>query len=365
MAKKRSTVPKRYADRITRVRAEMERRHVDGYLVVNRNDQYWLTGFTGEDGGVLVSARAVVLLTDGRFSEAADREAPFAHKVLRKLRSPAETAAEVKRCKIQRLGYDPGHMNVGDFTALRRLARPAALVAASGIILGMRKQKDAGEVAVIRQAIDVAQRAFKKTVNWIRAGQTEREIAAKLEYEMARLGATGPSFPTIVAVGRNASLPHCVPGERVVSEREGILIDWGARVDWYCSDLTRMVWPGSIPRRLAKIYGIVHEAKERATAAIRPGIKAADIDRIARDHIRKSGYGKNFNHSLGHGMGLDIHEAPIMRKVCPDVLQPGMIVTVEPGVYIPAYGGIRIEDDVLVTETGHEVLSSLPTDLPR
>jgi Xaa-Pro aminopeptidase len=339
----------------------MARKRLDGYLVLDRMDQIWLTGFTGEDGAVLITPKVVVLLTDGRFDEAADIEAPFARKVLRKKRTPDVNAREFKRHKVTRLGFDPGHMNVADYAQYRKFAKPATLVSTSGLILGMRTCKDDREVEGIRVAIRVAERAFQRLQKWVRPGVTEREVAAKLEYEMARLGSQGPSFPTIVAAGPNGSLPHYEPGDRKVSKQEGILIDWGARVGWYCSDLTRMIWPGSIPRRLAKIYDVVREAHDRAIAAVKPGVTAHAVDRVARSHIAKAGFGPQFNHALGHGMGLDVHEAPRVGKGTKDVLKPGMVITIEPGVYLSGVGGIRVEDDVLVTETGHEVLSSLPT----
>lgn len=364
MPPRNPSIPEPYAGRIARVRGAMGGRRLDAYLVFDRMDQIWLTGFTGENGGVLVTRRQVVLLTDGRFAETADLEAPFARKVLRKKRGPEATARELKRCRAARVGFDPSHMDVKTFGELRKLARPAKLEPVSGLITAMRQIKDAGEIAAIRRAIRVAENAFARVQKWLKPGRTEREVAARLVYEMQRLGAQGASFEPIVAYGATSSLPHYEPSDRVIAADAGVLVDWGARVDWYVSDLTRMLWPGSIPRRFATVYRIVKEAQERAIAVIAPGIKAGAVDRVAREHIRKSGYGKQFTHSLGHGFGLDVHERPGLRKKSDERLEPGMVVTVEPGIYLPGVGGIRIEDDVLVTETGHEVLSSLSKDLP-
>jgi len=360
----RPPIPEPYATRIANVRADMKSRKLDAYLVENRMDQYWLTGFTGEDGAVLLTQRQVILLTDGRFDEAAEREAPFARKVLRKKRTPDETAKEVRRARVQRLGFNPDHQTVRTHAELRKCVQPVKLAATSGLILDQRILKDAGEVEATRRAIRVAEEAFTELLAWIRPGVTEREIAARLEYEMANRGASGPSFPTIVACGSNSSLPHYEPGDRRTEPGVPILIDWGARVDWYCSDLTRMVWVGTVPPRFREIYGIALEAHDRAIAAIRPGLRAKEIDKVARDHITKAGYGAQFNHSLGHGLGLDIHEAPWVRKIGEEVLKPGMLFTVEPGIYLPGEGGVRVEDDVLVTEDGYEVLTSLPADAP-
>jgi Xaa-Pro aminopeptidase len=363
MPKAKRAIPQPHADRITRLRERMRSRRLDAYLVQNRNDQYWLTGFTGEDGSVLVTARSIVLLTDGRFDETADLEAPFARKVLRKRRTPDVTAREIRKRKPARVGYDVDHTTVRTFTELGKLIRPAKLVSTSRLILDMRQCKDEGELGAIRRAIRYAEEAFECVREWVRVGMTERQVAAKLVFEMQRLGADGSSFEPIVAVGANSSLPHYAAGDAVVTDDAGILIDWGARSGWYVSDLTRMIWPGSIPRRLRNVYAIVREAHDLAIAAVGPGVKGAAVDRVAREHIRKFGYGKQFRHGLGHGIGLDVHESPRLGNKSDDVLKPGMVLTIEPGIYLPGVGGIRIEDDVLVTENGYEVLSSLPTDL--
>lgn len=349
------------SSRLQRVRDEMQRRKLDGYLVVDRMDQFWLTGFTGEDGGVLVTPRAVVLLTDGRFDQTADLEAPWARKVVRKQRGPDSIAKVVRAHKVRRLGFEPAHVRVAQYAELNKLIRPGRLAAASGLILELRRCKDAREVAAIREAIRVAQEAFADLQQWVRPGMKEREVAARLSYEMRCRGAQGDAFEPIVAVGANGSLPHYEPGDAVVNERQGLLVDWGCRRGWYVSDLTRMVWPGSIPPELRKAYAAAVEAHDRAIEAVRPGASAEAIDRVARNVIRKAGFDKQFNHALGHGIGLDVHEAPRLGKRSKDVLKAGMVVTIEPGIYLPGVGGVRVEDDVLVTDSGHEVLSSLPT----
>jgi Xaa-Pro aminopeptidase len=363
MTQTRKTPPEPYSLRINKLRAEMDRRKLDGYLIQNRLDQYWLTGFTGEDGAVLVTPQTVVLLTDGRFQDTADLEAPYARKVVRKKRSPEETVAELRRGKVRRLGFDPDHMNVREFTAFRKLASPTRLVAASDMIAPLRAIKDASEVELLRQAVRVAEQAFNEVRAWLRPGLSEREIAAELAYRMRRLGAQGESFPAIVAVGSNAAIPHYEPGDRKLAENEVLLVDWGAKVSWYGSDLTRVLWLGTIPPRLRQVFDIVREAADRAIDAVKPGIKASAVDRVARELIRKSGYGKHFTHGLGHGLGLGGHEGPRFGKRSKDVLKPGMAVTIEPGIYLPGEGGVRIEHDVLVTETGHELLSTLPAEL--
>ncbi|MFO0840084.1 MAG: Xaa-Pro peptidase family protein [Phycisphaerae bacterium] len=353
-----------HADRLSRMRSAIADARVDAFLVLDRMDQYWLTGFTGEDGGVIVTADQVVLLTDGRFGENADTEAPYARKVLRKKRSVEETVAELRRLRARRVGFEPAHLNVGAFAELRKLGNGMTFKAVSGVVSAMRQLKDAGEIEVIRHAIDVAQRALHATRSAIKPGETERSIAALLEFEMRRLGADEAAFGTIVACGPNGSLPHYRAGDRKIADNDCVLVDWGARCDWYVSDLTRVIWTGSIPAELGKVHRIVKEAHDRAVAAVRAGARASAVDRAARQHIHKAGFGKQFTHSVGHAIGLNVHEAPGLRKLSKDVLKAGMVVTIEPGIYLPGIGGVRVESDVLVTANGPEVLSTLPLDVP-
>lgn len=350
------------ADRLARVREALVKHKLDAYLVWNRNDQYWLTCFTGEDGGVLVTNASVTLITDGRFGQNADEEAPWAKKVLRVKRGPESVAKVLKASKARRIGFDPNHVSVALYTALSKLLRPAKLVGIPRLVGEMRQVKSVEEVTAIREAIRIAQEAFTTVRPEIRFGRSELDIAAKLTYEMNRLGARESAFSPIVAAGPNAALPHYASGKREIGRDDFVLIDWGARPGWYVSDLTRMVPTGSIPPELRKAYEVVREAHDAAISALRPRAKAADIDRVARKVITKAGLGDRFTHALGHGIGLDVHEAPRLGRGSEDVLVPGMVVTIEPGVYLPGIGGVRIESDVLITDSGCEVLSSLPVD---
>jgi Xaa-Pro aminopeptidase len=360
MARTVTAIPSPYGERIAQVKAEMARRDLDGYLVENRANQIWLTGFTGEDGLVLLTPRRVVLLTDGRFDETANREAPWARKVLRRKRDPQTTARQIRRYRLSRVGFDPAQTTVLSYSRLRPLIKPARLSSAGGVVSRLRLRKDRSEVEAIRRAIHVAERAYQRVARWIRPGRTEREVAARLVYELQRCGGDGPAFKPIVAVGANAALPHYAPGDAAIRAREAVLIDWGARVGGYVSDLTRVMPIGSIPRDLAQIIRVVREAHDGAISAVRAGTKAASVDRVARKVIQAAGFGERFQHALGHGIGLDVHEGPRLGRNSSDVLEPGMVVTIEPGIYLPGRGGVRIESDVLVTEAGCEVLSTLP-----
>lgn len=207
------------------------------------------------------------------------------------------------------------------------------------------------------------EQAYRETLAWLREEGRPREVevAAYLEYRMRMLGADGASFPTIVAVDANAALPHAIPGRRRVKDKGIVLIDWGARVGGYCGDLTRVVGLGGMSRKMCEVYGVVLEAQLAGIEAVGPGVKLKDVDAKARKVIERAGYGKHFGHGLGHGLGLDVHESPsVSARAGEATLEAGMVVTIEPGVYLPGVGGVRIEDDVLVTAGGHRVLSDLP-----
>jgi Xaa-Pro aminopeptidase len=336
---------------------------VDGYLVTSRVDQFYLTHFDGEDGAALILPRQVWIVTDGRFKDEAASSAPWARALVRTDSLIDAVARLVKRKRISRLGFQPEALTVEAFEKLRKAARPVKLVPAPGLTRQLRLYKDASEVAAIERAVEVAQDAFLHVMNRIRVGMTERQLAADLHHEMVRRGATDSSFPVIVAEGPNAAFPHAVPGDRKLQSGSAVLIDWGATVDHYRSDLTRVVFIRRIPPRIRKLYTQVLAAQEAAIAAVAPGKRMCDVDAVARNVLKRARLDKAFSHGLGHGLGLDIHEAPRLSRRIKDRLEPGMVVTVEPGVYLPGVGGVRIEDDVLVTPYGYRTLTSLPKDI--
>ncbi len=349
--------------RLARCRRRLRKHRIAAYLVSNPADYFHLTGFTGEDSAVLIASREVHVISDGRFDELIDHECPWAKKWLRKGLLNAEIATVCRHLKLKSLAVQTDHLTVNQHADIARKAK-LRLRAAPPIIGDMRLSKDAAELAVMRRAIRVAEDSFEVLRGSIRIGQTELELAARLEYEMKRRGASGPAFPTICAEGANASRPHAHPGRRKVKRGSAILVDWGARVGGYCSDLTRMVFVGSIPPKLGVVYGIVLEAQRRAIRAIRPGVAMCDVDAVARGFVADAGFGEAFTHGLGHGLGIDVHEPPSLSWRSKARLEAGMLVTVEPGIYLPGVGGVRIEDDILVTPTGRRVLSKLGKDLP-
>lgn len=338
---------------------------VQALLVTNRKDIRYLTGFVGEDSWVLIVAGRgrPFVLSDFRFQEQIRQEAPRAVVRIRRATLSEELAKLARQLRVKRLGLQPDYVTLTQRKALRKKLRNVKLTAVEDGLLQQRAVKTPDEIAAIRRAIRIQQEAFRRTVAQIEPGQTEQQIAAFLEYQMRLLGADGPSFPSIVAADAHASLPHAIPGSRKVRQGGAVLIDWGARWGGYCSDMTRVVALGRMPAKIRQVYEVVLEAQLAAIEAIAPGKALKEIDAVARRIIAKAGYGRRFGHSLGHGIGLDIHEQPTLSQRSVGQLQPGHVVTVEPGVYLPGAGGVRIEDDVLVTERGYRVLSDLPKAL--
>ena len=366
MARKKTkkSPPKVFADRIAAAREKLAAKDMPAYLISNHMDYHYLTGFTGEDSAVLLTPKRICLISDGRFEQAIKEECPWITTVMRKTTVEEAVGKLCRQWTLDRLAVQADHVTLQAHDDLRKAAKSTRLVKAGPVVNELRICKDKADLKVLDEAIRIAQDAFKAMRRSIRIGQTEQELSARLEYEMLKRGATGPSFPTIVAEGPNAALPHAHPGQRRVKKGSAILFDWGARYRFYCSDLTRMVFVGTIPPKIRKIYGIVLAAQQKAIAAIRPGVRGFDVDAVARNHIKKAGYGKYFGHGTGHGLGLDIHEAPAVSfRSKKETLEPGMVVTVEPGIYLPGVGGVRIEDDVLVTADGCRVLTSLSSDL--
>ncbi len=346
-------------------RAELKKTKADAMLVSYFPDVSWLTGFEGDDSWALLTSDRVWLVSDFRYAEQIARECPWVHAIMRKKRISEEVIKICKKQKIRALAIQEESLTLRQQAAVQEFTRPAGirLKPVLEILVKLRNIKDNHEIALIEQAVTIAEHSFEALKAHLKAGQTENEIAGLLVYEMRRRGASNASFDPIVAAGANGSFPHYRPGAVKMQTNSAMLVDWGAIFNGYRSDLTRMIFLGDPPRKIREIYQIVLEAQEAAIAGIRPGVACKKIDKIARDIITRAGFGKAFGHSLGHGMGRDIHEQLSLSQRGDGILKPGMIVTVEPGIYLPGIGGVRIEDDILVTETGCRVLSSLPKTL--
>ena len=356
------------ASRASRLRAQLSDAGCDALLVNGLVNVRYLTGFTGSAGLLLVTPERLLLVTDGRYREQA-REQLAAAGVEAAVGIGATTSAQRELLQeavggVERLGLEAAWVTWAQQRAYASTWFPSAeLVPTEGLVEGLRRTKDDGEVARIEAAAAIADAALAETLPFLKAGVSEREFAIALELAMKRLGATGPSFETIVASGPNGAKPHHRPSERRVGKGEPVVVDFGALVDGYCSDMTRTVCVGApVSSDAARMREVVAESQAAGVAAVRPGVAAADVDAACRDVIAAAGWGDAFVHGTGHGVGLQIHEDPRVSTASGATLAPGDVVTVEPGVYLPEIGGVRIEDTVVVTADGCRPLTNAPKD---
>ena len=323
----------------------------------------YLTGFTGSNGSLLVLGGKSILFTDPRYQIQASQEVTCRVKIAK---GPlvAAVAAAIARLGLKRIGYEPARMTCDAYESLKaRLPMRASLEAVKGWIEELRMVKSSAEIALIRRSVETNSRAFEQAVARILPGMTEQDLAAELEYRMRRLGAEKPAFETIVAAGVRSALPHAQPTAARLKPRGLVLVDMGAQQDGYCSDMTRMLYLGAPTAKVMRVYRAVLEAQLAAIAAARPGASTAAVDRAARRVLKGYGLDRAFVHSTGHGLGLEIHEPPRLGKRDKTRLEAGMAITIEPGVYLEGFGGIRIEDTVLVTGTGCEILTPTSKEL--
>ena len=352
------------------VRDAMKELKLDGLLLTHPPDLAYLTNFTGEDSIGVITEKDFHLVTDFRYREQAELEAGWLKVSVRDGKMSDALAKVLADAKLKRVGFEANFTTFGQVHAIDKAikevkdAPPSAanleLVPLEDVMANIRKVKDDHEIDLIRKSVGVAEEAFEAIRSEIKVGLTENYLAGLLVFELRSRGAANSSFPVIVAAAANSSLPHYRPGESLVQRDQPLLFDWGALYKGYCSDMTRTLMVGRVSPKIKQIYKVVQEAQEAAVKFLRPGVTTMQADRVARDVIERAGFGQYFGHGLGHGIGRDIHELPSMRKTGgEEELRPGMIVTVEPGIYLPGEGGVRIEDDVLITHSGCELLSNL------
>ncbi len=346
---------------------------IDALLVSRPQNVTYLTGFTGDSSFVVITPDRAILVSDTRFTIQIQQECPNLETSIRPYnRTTAQEAVDVlSKLGIHSVGVESSHLTLAAFEAFKELSPKLNWVGKKGFVEQLRVIKDASEIIAIREAIRIAEEAFGMFRSSLAPTCSEKDLVDALDGYIRRAGGTCNAFPTIVAVGDRSALPHCPPTNRRLEEADFLLIDWGAVGSQYQSDLTRVIRSPfqssgkdrkQVESRLEKIYTVVLQAQKRAIAAVHGGVSVKEVDAAARGYIADAGFGENFNHGLGHGIGLLTHEAPDIRSTSEDVLQPGMIVTIEPGIYLPDFGGVRIEDDLLVTEDGCEVLSQLRKD---
>ncbi|HKW22766.1 MAG TPA: Xaa-Pro peptidase family protein [Ktedonobacterales bacterium] len=371
-----------FGQRLARTRAAIAQAGLDGLLITSQYNRRYLTGFTAHDGDITESSGWVLVtpntfgLVAGTFqlSGVEDEIVPSGVQVLSTDKAaPWSVVAEaIKADGAKRLGFEKDWISYDRYSRLNReLGTDAELIPADDMVQMVRAVKDAAEIATMRRAADVADQAFEQLLTEINVGMTEREIATLLEQHMIELGASGTSFSTIVACGPGGAQPHAVPTDRPVRPGEPLLIDFGCRVDGYCSDTTRTFCIGEPDPKLTELYAIVREAQDAGFKALANGVrKGREVDMAARKVIEDAGYGEQYFHSLGHGIGLAIHELPVtatLRVQTPEAdaelakreqLEPNSVISNEPGIYIPGWGGVRLEDMVLVTADGYEIMTT-------
>jgi len=339
------------------VQTALGRQKIDALLVNSPANLRYLTGYAGSNGLALVTPLETHFFTDPRYAlEATQSITCKLHIAKRPLIQ--EAAGIVQRKKLKKIGFEPAWLNLEQHQKLKNLLPSgASLQPAAPVVDLLRMTKSPEEIDYIRRSVRVNSEAYARTLRRVRLGMRERDIAAELDYQMRLHGAEKPAFDTIVAAGARTALPHAQPTSRRLEENDLLLIDMGACLDGYMSDMTRMAFLGVPTKRVRTLYGAVLEAQLAGIDAVRPGVTAARVDGAARRVLKKHGLDRQFVHSTGHGLGLEIHEGPRIGKNDKTVLQAGMVITIEPGAYIDRFGGVRIEDTVLVTTNGCEVLT--------
>ena len=345
------------SDRLGRVRAAMDERSLSAMLVTTPASVRWLSGFTApEDARVLITPHDAWLLTDGRYVAQADEESRLEPIIERDWMS--EVASRVRSGP---LGVEAEHLTLASASSLAgKLGHEP--VRTEGLVSRLRRVKDASEIDAIRRAAALTDRAFAHALRTLRPGVREVEVALEIERFVRTQGGDGMAFDVIVASGPRSAMPHGTASPKPIEEGELVTIDMGARIDGYCADMTRTVGVGEVSPAHRELFEAVLEAERAALAEVRPGANGKDLDAVARDVLTGHGLGEAFAHSLGHGVGLDVHEGPALSARSNDELAAGMVVTIEPGAYRPGDAGVRIEDLAVVTDDGHEVLSSSPKD---
>lgn len=349
--------------RVEGLRKRMGKIGIDGFLIMAPENRRYISGFTGTAGIILITKKQRILFTDFRYVDQGAQEAPD-FEIIKYQYPFLQTIKEVlKRLAIKEIGFESEFVTYNQFVELSKVLDGFRLLPQRGVIEELRMVKVSEEIACIREAARIADKGFNHILHKIKPGITEREVAIELEYYMASQGATGTSFATIVASGKRSSLPHGVASEKIIEKGDFVTLDFGCVYQGYCSDMTRTIVVGQPTARQKEIYNIVLQAQELGLASIEAGWGAKEIDEVSRNYIDSKGYGEYFGHGLGHSLGLNVHENPSLSPKDNTELLKNMVVTIEPGIYIPDWGGVRIEDLVVVLEDGYENLTNSAKEL--
>ena len=361
----------RIQNRLARLRARLQDQAFDTLMVLRGENRRYLSGFTGEDGqcdesagALFISSKRQLLATDSRYVTQAENEAAGFEVFVYKEGLAASLPQIVNMIGSECVGFESPRLPYAQFLKmeeqLKKHAASISFVPTEGLVEDLRMIKERREIEAIRKSLALSESVFKTLRQSLHAGVSEKELAWAVEKGLREGGADGVAFPPIVASGPNAALPHAIPTDRIIAEGEPILFDWGARLEGYCSDISRTVVLGTPDDTFIKVYQIVKDAQSMAIEAIKPGVSGQAVDAVARRHIADKGFKDYFGHALGHGVGLATHEKPRLSPVRPMDLEAGMVTTVEPGIYIPGWGGVRLENMVVVQEGGAVVLNKCP-----
>lgn len=349
-------------EKLTKLRDALEANNLDAILITSPINRRYVTGFTGTAGVAIISKNDARFITDFRYTSQATAQAKEFKVIQHKQVIELEIKDQLKALGVKRLGFEKDTVTFSQYEKYKAIFE-TELVPVSGIVEALRSIKTAEELAIMKKAAKIADDAFEHVLGYIKPGAKEIDISNELEFYMRKLGATSSSFDTIVASGERSALPHGVASDKEIQSGELVTLDFGALYQGYCSDITRTVAVGEINEQLRTIYDTVLEAQLRGVDGIKPGITGKEADAITRDYITEKGYGDYFGHSTGHGVGLEVHETPSLASRSEQKLEPGMVVTIEPGIYVPGVGGCRIEDDLVVTKSGNERLTFAKKEL--
>lgn len=349
--------------KLDKIRNRFKELSIDGLLITSEYNRIYMTGFTGTSGIALISEDKAVFMTDFRYTEQAAKQVKEYEIVQHTGPLSEEVAQLVSKLGIKKLGFEQDHLTYQEYSNYKKVLNSVEFIPVSGAVEKLRLIKSPAEIKILKEAAEIADAAYKHILTFVKPGVREIDVSNELEFFMRKNGAVSSSFDIIVASGYRSALPHGVASEKEIEKGDFVTLDFGAYYKGYCSDITRTFAVGQPSDELKKIYSIVLEAQLRGMKGIKPGMTGKEADALTRDYISEHGYGEYFGHSTGHGLGMEVHEGPALSYRSDTILQPGMVVTVEPGIYIPDLGGVRIEDDTVITENGNESLTHSSKEL--
>ncbi len=351
-------------DRISELSSKLRDNGLDAFLIRKMPNIRYITGFSGSAGAVLFTPEKKYFISDFRYKTQSSLEVDKSFEIVIYTQNSLAFLGElIAKHGIKKIGFESDFVTYSEATGLMKDFQNAEFVPMTNFVESLTVKKTPKEIELTRIAVEITDKVFSELIDFIKPGMTERQVAAQISYLHKMNGADGDSFDAIVAAGERSAFPHARPTDRPINIGELLKLDFGCTVNGMKSDMTRTVAVGTIPDECRKIYDIVLEAQKRALNAVKSGVGAKEVDSVARDYIAEMGYGSNFGHGLGHGLGYDIHEKPALNQLSEYVLEENNIVTIEPGIYIEGLGGVRIEDDIVVTKSGCEILNKSPKEL--